>query len=45
MQGRNRKTWKKCVDDDMRVLGLHPEWAVFKDVWRDFILGKRQTLA
>ena len=34
---RNRKTWKECVDDDMEVLGLHPEWAVFRDVWRDFI--------
>ena len=27
----------KCVDDDMKVFGLHPEWAVFRDVWRDFI--------
>ena len=36
-KGRNRKTWKECVDDDMKVLGLHPEWAVFRDVWRDFI--------
>ena len=34
---RNRKTWKECVDNDMKVLGLHPEWAVFRDVWRDFI--------
>ena len=33
----NRKTWKECVDDDMNVLGLHPEWAVFRDMWRDFI--------
>ena len=33
-EGRNRKTvWI----DDMKVLGLHPEWAVFRDVWRDFI--------
>ena len=22
---RNRKTWKKCVDGDVEVLGLHPE--------------------
>ena len=36
-RGRNRKSWKECVDDDMEVLGLHPEWAVFRDVWRDFI--------
>ena len=25
-KGRSRKTWKKCVDDDMEVLDLHPEW-------------------
>ena len=37
VKGRNRKTWKECVDKDMKVLGLHPEWAVFRDVWRDFI--------
>ena len=36
-RGRERKTWKECVDNDMKVLGLHPEWAVFRDVWRDFI--------
>ena len=36
-EGRNRKTWKECVDKDMEVLGLRPEWAVFRDVWRDFI--------
>ena len=34
---RNRKTWRECVDDDMKVLGLQPEWVVFRDVWRDFI--------
>ena len=34
---RNRKTWKECVDKDMEVLGLHYEWAVFKDMWRDLI--------
>ena len=27
------------MDDDVGVLGLHPGWAVFKDVWRDFIWG------
>ena len=25
------------MDDDMEVLGLHPEWAVLRDMWRDFI--------
>ena len=34
-KGRNRKTWNENVDDDMKVLVLHPEWAIF----RDFILA------
>ena len=25
---------------DMKVLGLHPEWVVFRDMWRDFISGQ-----
>ena len=36
---RGRKTWYECVKDDMKVLGLHPEWAVFRDMWRGFISG------
>ena len=36
-RGRSRKTWRECVNDDMKVLGLQPEWAVFRDIWRDFI--------
>ena len=36
-KGRKRKTWHECVEDDMRVLDLHAEWAVFRDRWRDFI--------
>ena len=35
-----RKTWRECVKDDMKVLGLHPEWAVFRDVWRGLISGQ-----
>ena len=23
------------MKDDMEVLGLRPEWAVFRDMWRD----------
>ena len=30
--GKYRKSWKECVDDDMKVLGLHPYWAVFRNV-------------
>ena len=38
--GRGRKTWYECVRDDMTELGLHAEWAVFRDMWRGFISGK-----
>ena len=24
----------------MEELGLHPEWVVFRDIWRDLISGK-----
>ena len=27
------KTWRECVKDDMKVLGLHAEWAVFRELW------------
>ena len=29
------------MNDDMKLLGLQPEWAIFKDMWRDFISGDR----
>ena len=38
---RDRKTWRECVNDDMKLHGLQSEWAVFRDMWRDFILGKK----
>ena len=44
-QGRSRKAWEQCVKDDMKLLGLHSEWAIFKDMWRDLTWGKRLTLA
>ena len=44
-QGRSRKMWEQCVRDDMKLLGLHSEWAIFRDMWRDLIWGKRLTLA
>ena len=40
--GRGRKT---CVKDDMDELSLHPEWAVFRDLWRGFISRQSLTLA
>ena len=41
--GRGRKTWYECVKDDMKVLGLHAEWAVFRDMWRGFISGRKSN--
>ena len=37
---RGMKTWRECVKKDMVELGLHHEWAVFRDMWRDLISGK-----
>ena len=34
--GRSR-TRGECVKDDMKLLGLQPKWAVFRDVWKDII--------
>ena len=39
-QGRSRKTWEQCVKDDMKLLGLHLEWAIFRDVWEGLDLGQ-----
>ena len=30
----DKKTWRKCVKGPLDELGLHPEWAVFRDVLR-----------
>ena len=40
-RGRSRKTWEQCVKDDLELLGSHSEWAIFRDMWRDLIWGKR----
>ena len=34
-----RKNQGECMKDDMEVLGLQPNWEVFRDMWRDFIHG------
>ena len=39
-RGRGRNTWRECVEDNMDELGLHPEWAVFRDLWRGSISGQ-----
>ena len=43
--GRGRKTWYECVKEDMKELGLHAEWAVFRDMWRGLISEECLTLA
>ena len=25
-EGRGRKTWSKCVNDDMKLVGLNGQW-------------------
>ena len=30
---RGRKIWRECVNKDMKLLGLQPEWAIFRDMW------------
>ena len=29
---RRGRTWRGCVDEEVGLLGLHPGWAMFKDV-------------
>ena len=36
---------EECLMDDIKLLGLQPEWAIFRDMRKDFILDKRLTLA
>ena len=38
--GRDRKTWRKGVKDDIEELDLHTEWVVSRDKWRDLISRK-----
>ena len=45
VRSRGRITWEQCVKDDLKLLDLHPEWAIFRDMWMDLIWGKRLTLA
>ena len=35
--GRGRKTWRECVNDDMKLLSFQSECAVFRDMGRGFI--------
>ena len=40
MQEGAGRLGENVLKNDMVELGLHPEWAVFRDVWRSFISGK-----
>ena len=42
--GRGRKTWRECVKDGTDELGLNPEWAVFRDMWRGLIAEEMDVL-
>src|SRR5664279_486995 len=44
-RGRDRKTWKECVANDLKKLMLKQEDAQDRAVWRNGILGNRPTLA
>ena len=44
-RGRNKTIYRECMTDDMKLLGLQPEWVIFRDMWRDFKLGQHLTLA
>ena len=37
---RSRRTWRECVNDDKKELGLHPEWAIFRDNVEGLHMGK-----
>ena len=38
--GRVWETWRERVKEDMKLLGLQPEWAESRDMWRGFISGQ-----
>ena len=37
--GAGARRLEECVND-MKVLGLQPEWVLFRDMWRGFISGQ-----
>ena len=44
-RGRGRKTWRECVDEDMRKLNLHKDDAKDRETWIIGIRGYRLTRA
>ena len=45
MKSVGRDIWEECMKDDMKLVGLQPQWAIFSNFWRDLMLGKRLILA
>ena len=41
--GRGKKTWGVYKCFDMIMLGVEPEWAIFRDVWKD-CMGQNNSL-
>ena len=37
---RGRKTRIECLNNNMKLLGLQPECASFRDMWRGFLSGQ-----
>ena len=37
--------WGECLNDDIKLLCLQPDLAIFRDMWSDFLLDKLLTLA
>ena len=43
--GRNKKSWKGCVEKDMAMLGMRREWALDHAKLHNLIWGNRPTSA
>ena len=40
-----KSTGREFLKGGVKVLGLLPEWAIFRDMWKGLHMGKRPTLA
>jgi len=43
-KGRGRKTWKKCVKEDMKRLGSNNDDAHNREKWKNLTTGNLETL-
>jgi len=44
-RGRGKKTWKQCVDEDLKEFKLNREDALNRDLWRTKVFGGHVLLA